>query len=360
MPETFLLGLFHEATPTADAIDALRKLGIPDRDITVMSSIPYRAEMLGRKVVYEHLALIALLGALSGLAVALLLMVGTPILYPLNVGGQPLVPGPPTLIIAFELTMLGAMFATFAGIVAEIWFPRLGSHVYDVRISEGHIGVLARVPNTLVDQAENALKEQGAHHFQRFTGAGTGLFQRRSRWQRWRETSGDQALYWGRWIVIGGLVTVPTIIGLAFAYSIFFLPIPNQMIEQYSQGYEYGPRLAAPADSVPIQGAALIAGLPGSQPITSSPASVARGKAFYGIVCRTCHGDKGDGNTIVGAWFKKAGKPPADLRSAIVQGLSDQEIFVVITDGFGMMPNMRENLLPPDRWDVINYVRTLK
>ena len=148
-----------------------RKLGVPDRDITIMSSIPYRADMLGRRSVYEHLVPIALIGALIGFGLAMLLLVGTPLLYPLNVGGQGLVPVPPTIIITFELTMLGAMIATFMGIIAEIWFPRLGSHVYDVRITEGHIGVLARVPNSIVDQAEQALTAQGAHHFQPGPGA---------------------------------------------------------------------------------------------------------------------------------------------------------------------------------------------
>src|SRR5512135_250190 len=145
MADKFILGLFHEAEPTADALDALRKIGILDRDITIMSAIPYKPEILGRKAVYERLWPIAGIGALSGLIAALFLVVGTPLLYPLNQGLQPLIPGPPSIIICFELTMLGAMVATFAGIIAEIWFPKQGSHVYDIRVSEGHIGVLARV-----------------------------------------------------------------------------------------------------------------------------------------------------------------------------------------------------------------------
>ena len=78
--------------------------------------------------------------------------------------------------------------------------------------------------------------------------------------------------------------------------------------------------------------------------------------------CRTCHGEAGNqgDKTIVGASFKLKGATPADLTSAAVQNLTDQELFLVITNGFVQMPSMRENLLPADRWDVINYVRTLK
>ena len=48
MAEIQVIGLFHEATPTADTLDRLHELGIPDDKITVMSGIPYTAEMLGR------------------------------------------------------------------------------------------------------------------------------------------------------------------------------------------------------------------------------------------------------------------------------------------------------------------------
>ena len=114
-----LLGLFHEATPTADTLDQLRKLGVPDEKITVMSGMPYRAEMLGRPRPRERLARVALLGAALGLATALFLTAGIFLLYPLHVGGQPLVPIPPSMIVLFEVAMLGTMWATFFGFVSS-------------------------------------------------------------------------------------------------------------------------------------------------------------------------------------------------------------------------------------------------
>ena len=59
----------------------------------------------------------------------------------------------------------------------------------------------------------------------------------------------------------------------------------------------------------------------------------------------------------MGAFFNPK---PADLTSERVQSLSDQEIFLVITEGRGLMPSIAENLSPAERWDVINYVRSLK
>ena len=101
-----VLGLYHEATSTADTIDRLRELGVPDDALTVMSGVPYTPEMLGRRPIYERLVPYALLGALGGLLAALFLTVVTPYLYPIEVGGQPLVPGPPTIIIVFELSLI--------------------------------------------------------------------------------------------------------------------------------------------------------------------------------------------------------------------------------------------------------------
>ncbi len=53
-------------------------------------------------------------------------------------------------------------------------------------------------------------------------------------------------------------------------------------------------------------------------------------------------------------------KKPADLTSPAVQFLSDGAIFMVITNGKpGTMPPLNENLTVRERWDIVNYIRTL-
>ena len=49
MAEQHLLGLFNDPGHTADFIDEIRKLGIPEDKITVMSGMPYSGAMLGRQ-----------------------------------------------------------------------------------------------------------------------------------------------------------------------------------------------------------------------------------------------------------------------------------------------------------------------
>jgi mono/diheme cytochrome c family protein len=340
MANRSVLGLFHEATSTADTIDRLRDLGVAEEAITIMSGVPYTPEILGRRPVYERLLPIALLGAVGGFLAALFLTLVTPHLYPIEVGGQPLIPGPPTIIIVFEFTMLGTLLATFGGLLAEIAFPAVGRQDYDHRITEGHIGVLAVVDEALVEQVESALKELGAHHLKIAEA---------------HPLPGQHP--WRRLAFVGAFAIIPTVIGLLFAYSVLVIPLPNQMVNQPSTAFDQGPRLAAPAEAVPIQGPVLINGLPASAPAPATANSLQRGSILFDVNCVMCHGQDGGGRGNLSGYFTP---PPADLISERVQGLTDQQIFLVLTQGRGLMPSIAENLLPVERWDVVNHVRSLR
>ncbi len=128
------------------------------------------------------------------------------------------------------------------------------------------------------------------------------------------------------------------------------------MEDTVAVGAQEGPRRAAPAESIPIQGPVLIAGQPATAPLPATDASLERGKILYGINCAMCHGLQGDlQGAEVGKYFPEI---PA-LVSDRVQSLSDEEIFVIVTNGKNRMPSLAENLNPGDTWDIINYVRSL-
>lgn len=340
MANRSVLGLYHEATSTADTLDRLRELGVPEEAITVMSGVPYTPEMLGRRSVYERLVPIALIGAVGGFLAAIFLTVVTPHLYEIPVGGQPLVPGPPTIIIVFEFTMLGTLLATFGGLLAEIAFPAVGRHEYDIRVTEGHIAVLAVVDEALVEQVQGALEETGAHHLK--IAEAEPPPGRRTR---------------QRLALVGAFAVVPTVIGLLFAYSVLVIPLPNQMVNQESIAYQQGPRLAAPVSAVSVQGPVLISGRPATEPLPATADSLQRGQVLFNINCVMCHGQEGTGNGTLSGYFTPK---PADLTNDTVQNLSDADIYMVLTNGWGIMPPMAENLGVSQRWDVVNHVRSLK
>jgi mono/diheme cytochrome c family protein len=137
----------------------------------------------------------------------------------------------------------------------------------------------------------------------------------------------------------------------------------------------YGPMddpLPVPARSIPVEGPAYIPGQGAPvNPVPADEASIARGANLYAINCRMCHGDAGQGNGPISAFL--ANKKPADLTSELVQSKDDGTLFLVVTNGIynannslfpdvafsSTMPPMNENLTVADRWDVINYIRTL-
>ena len=362
MAKYLLLGLFHEATPTADTIAQLRDLGVPDEGITVMSGMPYRPEWLGRPRYRGRVGLFSLVGAGLGLSLGLFLTVGIWLLYVLIQGGQPTIPIPITLIVLFEVTMLGTMWAAFFSLLVENRFPVFKSQLYDPRITEGHIGVLAEVDEKLADQAEQILKANGAHHFQRIEERRPLFELRGGPWQQFKArvnaaVFGPDPGHRKFWLTVLAALVVLLVVGGLIPYGVFPLSFPTQMENQVSIAYEQGPRLAAPAAAVPVQGPVLIAGQPATAPIPVKADSLQRGKVLFGITCFVCHGVTGAGNGTLSGFFSPK---PADLTSAGVQNLSDAEIFLVITQGLGVMPSMAENLSVQDRWDVINYVRGLR
>lgn len=335
-----LLGLFHEATPTADTIDQLRELGVPDDKITVLSSMPYRAGMLGRPPPRARLGLVALMGAGLGAATAVFLTAGIFVLYPLSQGGQPLIPIPPSIIILFEVTMLGTMWATFFGLLFGNRFPIFKRQLYDPRITEGHLGVLAEVDEGLADQVEGILTANGAHHMHRAAAGALADPRHRAFWAA----------------VAAALIGAAAVL-LLLSFEVIKISFPTQMAHQDSIGYGQGPRLAAPAGAVPVQGPDVVDDQPASEPLPATAGSLQRGQVFFGIDCALCHGQDGAG---IGPLSNDFVPKPADLTGEDVQRLSEAEIFMVITQGQGVMPSLAENLSAADRWNVVNYVRSLK
>lgn len=90
-------------------------------------------------------------------------------------------------------------------------------------------------------------------------------------------------------------------------------------------------------------------------PILSGADSIARGQALYSN-CVICHGPAGHGDGLAAVALTPK---PKDLSSAVTQGQSDGALFWKITQGRAPMPPWEQALSEKDRWDLVNYVRTL-
>ena len=157
-----VLGLFKEADAAANGVDALKAAGFAPEDYDILSGVPYPEGAFGEPHSKHKLYVFPLVGAIMGLAVAILLTSATQIAYPLVTGGKPIMAIPAMAIISYEATLLGAILFTVIGIIFESRLPRLQLGVYDERITQGHIGVLASCDEEAVKNVVDALRQAGA------------------------------------------------------------------------------------------------------------------------------------------------------------------------------------------------------
>jgi len=157
-----LLALFQEVDPAAEAVEKLREMGVADERMNVVSGVPFKEEILGRPRVRTHVPMFALGGAIAGFALAVFLIWGVPFLYPLYVGGQPMFPVPPLLVVGFELIMLGMLTATFLGVFVDSRFPSYEPKFYVPEISDGEIAVFFDCPAGMQAKFEKAMQSLGA------------------------------------------------------------------------------------------------------------------------------------------------------------------------------------------------------
>ncbi|HET9589433.1 MAG TPA: cytochrome c [Anaerolineales bacterium] len=159
------------------------------------------------------------------------------------------------------------------------------------------------------------------------------------------------------------LFWVLTVLGVLFAVILLFtydiIKIEWISFMEIQPSYrEMENPLPVPARSIPVEGPVAIPGLaPPENPVEADEASVGRGALLYDIHCKMCHGATAEGNGPIAPFLANR---PANLTSPVVQSKSDGSIFLTITNGIdGKMPPLNENLTVPERWDLVNFIRTL-
>jgi mono/diheme cytochrome c family protein len=92
-------------------------------------------------------------------------------------------------------------------------------------------------------------------------------------------------------------------------------------------------------------------------PLKNDTKTAAFGKNLFKVMCAVCHGVKGKGDGIGGAGLTTK---PTNLTSAEFQSQTDGTIFWKIAEGRAPMASYREVIPEKKRWELINYIRTLK
>jgi putative copper export protein/mono/diheme cytochrome c family protein len=95
-----------------------------------------------------------------------------------------------------------------------------------------------------------------------------------------------------------------------------------------------------------------------ASPVPYAAESILRGASLYPADCASCHGPAGRGDGPAAAALRV---PPADLTAGHVLDHSPGDIFWWLSAGIGEsgMPGFADRLSDDQRWDLVNWVRTL-
>ena len=91
-------------------------------------------------------------------------------------------------------------------------------------------------------------------------------------------------------------------------------------------------------------------------PIAATQESIGVGQKIYAKTCTMCHGKSGDAD---GPAVIELNIHPARLSDPNLANESDGSLFWKITTGKKPMPAYGKRLSESDRWNLVNYVRTL-
>ena len=131
-----------------------------------------------------------------------------------------------------------------------------------------------------------------------------------------------------------GLIVTGTLLG-AISVLFAFAPMPGKNTPWVAPGT---------ADGV-------------KNPIASDAASIEAGKAIYKKSCYDCHGKKGKGD---GPKSGELDQNPQDFTKPEFQKQTDGALFWKISEGRKPMPSFKSEITKEQRWQAINYIRTLK
>jgi ActD protein len=160
---TAIYGLYADPQSAQAGWDGLRTAGVGPGSITVISSEPFEEYEFSHRESKTWLFWIAAGGGIAGALAGYWLTSMTQMSWPLPTGGMPIVAMWPNLIVMFEMTMLGAVLATVAGLLVAAGIPARHTKLYDRAVSEGAILVgVERPADASITALERALRQTGA------------------------------------------------------------------------------------------------------------------------------------------------------------------------------------------------------
>ena len=159
--QTYRFGIFEHLDTLLSAIRQLPAEGF--KEVEVYSPTPHHEITHLLKGRPSPVRVFTLVGGLTGLVTGWAMTIGSTILFPIVVGGKPIISIPPFGVVAYITTILFGTVATFIGFLVNARVPQLKLvEGYDDRLSSDHFGVLVHCSPEQVMNLEKLLKKMGA------------------------------------------------------------------------------------------------------------------------------------------------------------------------------------------------------
>ncbi|HEX3949733.1 MAG TPA: cytochrome c [Steroidobacteraceae bacterium] len=138
--------------------------------------------------------------------------------------------------------------------------------------------------------------------------------------------------------------------GCALSLALVCLNACDEMVDQPRQSPYSMPAAMPPEHTVQFETAA---------PLKAPPVTLAlleHGQERYHVFCAPCHSELGDGRGMV---VQRGFPAPPPFDSAQVRALRPQQLFDVISNGYGIMYSFAGRVPSQDRWAIVAYVYAL-
>jgi hypothetical protein len=103
-----------------------------------------------------------LLGCIAGAVLGMAFQIMTVVLWPIWVGGKPIISLPAFVIVSFEVTILVGAIATMAGLMMNAKLPLIGRDYYHQGCSQSDFAIVVKTNPDERAAVESSLREAGA------------------------------------------------------------------------------------------------------------------------------------------------------------------------------------------------------